>query len=128
MKQVGEDANAVEEYKRTELIRKSINDVKDRAERQAERRESPQKAYSGIKSKIAGNMKSQKKAKKISKAVALEAEIQAQVIAGNIGVLAKTKYAIKTVSPSKRVEISPVKAAKIDQKESEIVGFMAEVD
>ena len=54
----------LEEYKRTELLRKSVNDVRTRAQQTAERRQSPSKTYSGVKSKIAGNMKSQKKAKK----------------------------------------------------------------
>ena len=48
----------IEEYKRTELLRKSVTDVKMRAATDAARRQSPSKSYSGIKSKIAGNMKS----------------------------------------------------------------------
>jgi hypothetical protein len=55
----------LEEYKRTEILRKSVADVKLRAAADAERRKSPIKTYSGVKSKIAGNMRSQKKAKKM---------------------------------------------------------------
>ena len=55
------------EYKRTELLRKSVNDVKVRAAADAKRRQSPMKTMSGVKSKIAGNMRSQKKAKKMVK-------------------------------------------------------------
>lgn len=55
----------INEYKRTELLRKSVADVRVRADAQAERRKSPIKTYSNVKSKIAGNMKSQKKAKKM---------------------------------------------------------------
>ena len=58
------DQRDLEEYKKTEILRKSVNDVKARAQATAERRQSPRKTYSGVKSKIAGNMKSQKKAKK----------------------------------------------------------------
>ena len=63
-KKEGTTKEDLEEYKRTELIRKSVADVKIRAAIEEERRKSPIKTYSGVKSKIAGNMKSQKKAKK----------------------------------------------------------------
>ena len=56
----------LEQYAQTELIRKSVQDVKMRAKIDKERRQSPRKTYSGVKSKVAGNMKSQKKAKKMS--------------------------------------------------------------
>ena len=52
------DDNDLDEYARTELLRKSVNDVKARAAANEARRQSPRKTYSGVKSKIAGNMKS----------------------------------------------------------------------
>ena len=57
----------IEEYKKTEIIRKSIADVKKRAAEQDVIRKSPLKVYANVKSRIAGNMKSQKKAKKTAK-------------------------------------------------------------
>ena len=47
----------IEEYQRTEIIRRSVNDVRRRAKEQEEKRKMRHKAYSGVKSKIAGNMK-----------------------------------------------------------------------
>ena len=73
----------IEEYKRTELLRKSVTDVKIRAATDAARRQSPTKSYSNIKSKVAGNMKSQKKAKKNEVMIAANQYIADQVIAGN---------------------------------------------
>ena len=63
-KNTGVTGDDLEEYKKAEIIRKSVNDVKLRAAADAERRKSPIKTYQNVKSKIAGNMKSQKKAKK----------------------------------------------------------------
>ena len=40
------NADDLEEYKKTELLRKSVNDVKARAQANRQRRESPSKAYS----------------------------------------------------------------------------------
>ena len=57
----------IEEYKKTEIIRKSIADVKKRAAEQNVIRQSPEKVYANVKSRIAGNLKSQKKAKKTAK-------------------------------------------------------------
>lgn len=51
----GDDLN---DYKKSEIIRKSVNDVKLRAAADAERRQSPMKTYAKVKSKIAGNMRS----------------------------------------------------------------------
>ena len=65
----GTSRSDLEEYKRTELIRKSVADVKIRAAAEEERRKSPMKTYGGVKSKIAGNMKSQKKAKNTEKLI-----------------------------------------------------------
>ena len=53
----------LEEYKKTEIIRKSIADVKKRAAEAEIIRKSPEKVYANVKSRIAGNMKSLKKAK-----------------------------------------------------------------
>ena len=66
----------IEEYKKTEIIRKSIADVKKRAAEQNMIRQSPEKVYAHVKSRIAGNMKSQKKAKKTAKKI--ERSIQEQ--------------------------------------------------
>jgi len=57
----------ISEYKKTEIIRKSIADVKARAAHDEYIRKSPEKVYANVKSRIAGNMKSQKKAKKTDK-------------------------------------------------------------
>jgi len=48
----------IEEYEKTELLRRSVADVRVRAAADAERRKSPLKTWGGVKSKIAGNMKS----------------------------------------------------------------------
>ena len=73
----------LEEYKRTEIIRKSVNDVKLRAAAEAERRKSPRKTYANVKSKVAGNMKSQKNAKKTANIVESQRLVQEQMIMGN---------------------------------------------
>ena len=56
----------MEEYAKTEIIRKSVNDVKKRANEEKKRRESPTKTYSHVKSMVAKNMKSQVKGKRIA--------------------------------------------------------------
>ena len=48
----------IAEYKNTEIVRRSVTDVLLRANVDKKRRESPHKTYSGVKSKVAGNMKS----------------------------------------------------------------------
>ena len=70
----------IEEYKRTELIRRSVNDVKIRAAADKERRESPRKTYGGVKSKIAGNMKSQKKSKNTEALIAQQVKIHNDIL------------------------------------------------
>lgn len=55
----------IQEFQQTEILRKSIAEVRTRANKHEENRNSPQK-YRQTKSKIAGNMSSQKKAKKRS--------------------------------------------------------------
>ena len=52
------DQFEVDEYQKTEIIRKSVMDVKERAAEARERRTSPHKAYANVKSKVAGNLKS----------------------------------------------------------------------
>jgi len=64
----------MEEYKKTEIIRKSIADVKKRAKEADFIRKSPDKVYAKVKSRIACNMKSQKKAKKTAKKIAQNIE------------------------------------------------------
>ena len=59
----------LEEYKKTEIIRKAVADVKKRAKEAEIVRTSPDKVYANVKSRIAGNMKSQKKGKKIAKKI-----------------------------------------------------------
>ena len=59
----------LEEYRKTEIIRKAVADVKKRAAREEYIRKSPEKVYAHVKSRIAGNMKSQKKAKKVGKKI-----------------------------------------------------------
>ncbi len=58
--------NDFQEFVRTEILRRSINDVKHRAAELA----SPKK-YDKVKSKVAGNFKSQEKAKLRNKRVAV---------------------------------------------------------
>jgi predicted transposase YbfD/YdcC len=70
------DHQEVEEYKRTELLRRSVTDVKMRAANDAIRRQSPSKTYSGVKSKVAGNMKSQRKAKKTDTIIAYNKHVE----------------------------------------------------
>lgn len=64
----------LEEYKKTEIIRKSVADVKKRAKEAEFIRKSPEKVYAKVKSRIACNMKSQKKAKKTAKKIAQNIE------------------------------------------------------
>lgn len=64
------DRFEVDEYQKTEIIRKSVMDVKERAAVERERRTSPHKTYANVKSKVAGNLKSQKMAKKNSQRIA----------------------------------------------------------
>ena len=59
----GIEDDDIQEFQQTEILRKSIADVRNRASKHDEARNSPQK-YRQVKSKIAGNMKSQKVAKK----------------------------------------------------------------
>ena len=59
----------VSEYKKTEIIRKSIADVKARAAAAEYIRKSPEKVYAHVKSRIAGNMKALKKGKKTAKQI-----------------------------------------------------------
>ena len=103
----------MDDYAKTELIRKSVNDVKTRAHAEAVRRMSPSKTYSGVKSKIAGNMKSQKKAKKMGKLVEQNAYVHSQVIAGKHVDVLPGRY---TSSPSKMAEMSPERHAQIARK------------
>jgi hypothetical protein len=58
MQKNGAHQDELEEYKRVELIRQSIKDVKKNAIANQVARISPKKLYSGVKSKIAGNLKS----------------------------------------------------------------------
>ena len=116
------DDNDVEEYRKTELVRKSVNDVKLRAAVEKERRESPRKTYANVKSKIAGNMKSQKKAKKMNALVQDQASAQEQILMGNYG-----EASVRSGSPLKSLGISPRKGeaspertAAIDRKRQEI--------
>ena len=61
--------NDIAEYKKTEIIRKAVSDVKKRAAAAEFIRKSPEKVYANVKSRIAGNMKAQKKAKKTAKRI-----------------------------------------------------------
>ena len=47
----------VTEYKRLELLRRSVKDVKLRAQEQEKKRKMQGKAYEGVKSKLARNLK-----------------------------------------------------------------------
>ena len=58
------DEHDIEEYEKTEIIRKAVQDVKKRAHEQEMRRKAPE---TNVHSKIQQNMQSQKKAKKMSK-------------------------------------------------------------
>ena len=61
------DDDYIDEYNKTEIIRKSIQDVKKRADEEKKHRESGGHAYTGVKSAIAKNMKAQQKGKKMQK-------------------------------------------------------------
>ena len=125
----------LKDYKDTEIIRKSVNDVKLRAAAEATRRQSPSKTYSGVKSKIAGNMKSQKKAKKTEKQIAMNQYIQQQVVAGNLEVLddgvpvnlkvktaspSKTSYTVKYSASARVADLSPERTQQIERKQREL--------
>ena len=129
-------ADDMNEYQKTEIIRKSVTDVKMRAENERVRRESPRKTYANVKSKVAGNMKSQKKAKKNEVLVAANKYIAEQVVAGNttvlqegapIDLLIRSGSPMKsnitfTGSPSKRstVDVSPERTRQIESKQREL--------
>ena len=109
----------LDDYRKTELLRKSVNDVKVRAAIEKEKRESPRKTYSNVKSKIAGNMKSQKKAKKMGAHMQEEAEVREQILLGNFGeasVKSSTTFKSLGISP-KKGEASPERQAAIIKKQ-----------
>ena len=54
----------VEEYKKTEVLRSAIQGVRKTAAVHQVARQSPKKLYSGVKSKVGGNIKSIKKTQK----------------------------------------------------------------
>ena len=62
----GAGKDEIEEYKRFELIRQSIQDVKRNAIANQVARVSPKKLYSGVKSKVAGNMKAQRSGRNLN--------------------------------------------------------------
>ena len=51
----------VQDYERTEILRKTIQDIRTTATQYQVVRTSPKKLYSNVKSKVAGNIKSIKK-------------------------------------------------------------------
>ena len=116
----------MQEYKRTELLRKSVNDVKTRARVEAERRQSPTKTYSNVKSKIAGNMKSQKKAKKMGSLVQEQQALDASVRAGNIEVL-QTSYKLSPSKSTKKTQMSAEHLAEIQRKQDELDDLQREL-
>ena len=107
------------------MLRKSVNDVKLRAAATKERRESPRKTYSGIKSKVAGNLRSQRKAKRMSTLVSEQKAIHDQVVAGNTEVLLRRSSVAKS---NQRYEASPQRQAEIDRKVSEINGLKDQIE
>ena len=54
----------VQEYQKTEIIRNAIQGVRSHAAVNEVARTSPKKLYSGVRSKVAGNVKSIKKSQK----------------------------------------------------------------
>ena len=99
-------------------LRKSVNDVKIRAAADAERRKSPMKAYSGVKSKVAGNMKSLRSAKKVSRLVEEQKALQNEVVSGNYQVLVQTK--------NRAPEASPERMRAIAEKQAELNNLAAD--
>ena len=61
------NSNLDKEYKRMDLLRTSIREVKKNAIANQVARVSPKKLYSGVKSKVAANMKTLKSSKKPSR-------------------------------------------------------------
>lgn len=122
----------VTEYMKTEIIRKSVNDVKARAEQEAARRQSPIKTYSKVKSKIAGNMKSQQKAKKMGSMVADQQYIHEQVVAGNYEVIGGRSPNKRggAASPMKSFasDASPERTAQIADKERMLASLRSEIE
>ena len=121
----------VEAYMKTEIIRQSVADVKARAAAEDERRRSPIKTYSKVKSKIAGNMKSQKKAKKMSSLIADQQHVHEQVIAGNYDVIGGRTASPSKRSPTKGVrleDVSPERTAQIARKKEELDNLRSELE
>ena len=103
----------IEEYKKTEIIRKSIADVKKRAAEQDVIRKSPLKVYANVKSRIAGNMKSQKKAKKTAKYIKSNLIEQSD---RTFNSMSPKKTFRPMTSPSKRSGNSPNKSLRSPER------------
>ena len=113
------DQFEVEEYQKTEIIRKSVMDVKERAAEARERRTSPHKAYANVKSKVAGNLKSQKMAKKNSQRIAQNEQAHKDFLAGKnmafvVGKHLESIYDREANSPARR---SPTKSSTSPSKQ-----------
>ena len=59
------DEQFIEEYKRTEVLRQSMKDVKQRAKEEQDKRKNIRQVNSSAKSKVAQNMKAVSKGKKV---------------------------------------------------------------
>lgn len=99
----------ISEYKKTEIIRKSIADVKKRAAAAEFIRKSPEKVYSHVKSRIAGNMKAQKKAKKTAKRIEMNIANTSALKSGDTAKL--HEYRPYSASPSKKSKKSFIGAS-----------------
>ena len=96
------DLDINQQYVKTEILRRSINDVRNRAEAM----HSPKK-YENVKSKVAGNFKSQSQAKKRQSRVALlkakDELISEQLLSGHKFIGANEELYDDNISGSKTV-------------------------
>ena len=78
------DEQFIEEYKRTEVLRQSMKDVKQRAKEEQDKRKNIRQVKSNATSKIAQNMKAVSKGKKVQAKEACMPQWQQGVRTGNL--------------------------------------------
>lgn len=115
----------------------------DRAAIEEAKRRSPTKQFSGVKSKVAQNMKSQKKAKKTAVQIENNKTLMAEVLKGDTAALHALDVRLMTgnasplkSSPGKAtftvktntVIESPMRAAQIQEKEQELQRMAEELN
>ena len=112
------DDQYMDEYAKTEIIRKSVNDVKKRAIEEKKRRESPEKTYGHVKSVVAKNMKSQVKGKRI--AFEIERNKEADFAMRQHCEATRGQSPSKGTRSPKKAGVSPERRKQLDAMEMQI--------